>query len=91
MATKFMWTGVAILALGALIVGAGLYFLIGGLTWPQVAIWEGRTFATVNQVQEEGAVLVTLGTYTLIGGVATTVVGALLGGLGFLRRRSETV
>lgn len=91
MATKIMWTGGAVLAIGVALAGIGLAFFIGGVTWPALAEFEGLTFATLTQVQWEGATLRTLGLYLAGGGVVILLLGGLMGGFGYLRRRGETV
>lgn len=91
MATKIMWAGGAVLAIGVAVLGFGLALFIGGLTWPALAEFEGHAYATLSQVQWEGATLRTLGLYLAGGGAIILLGGALMGGLGYMRRRSETI
>jgi hypothetical protein len=91
MATKIMYAGGAVVAIGAALLGIGLAFFIAGVTWPAIAQFEGRTFATVTQVQWEGAILRPMGLYIVAAGAIIARLGAIMGFFAYSRRRSETI
>lgn len=91
MATKIMYAGGAVVAVGAALLGIGLAFFIAGVTWPAITEFQGRTFPTVNQVQYESAVMRPMGLYILAAGVIIAVLGGIMAFLAYARRRSETI
>ncbi len=91
MATKIMYAGGTVVVIGAALLGIGLAFFIAGVTWPAIAIYEGRTYATVTQIQWECHILRLMGLYIIGGGALIAVLGAVMGFLAYTRRRSETI
>lgn len=91
MATKMMYAGGAVVAIGVALLGIGLAFFIAGVTWPAITAFEGRTYPTVTQVEWEGAILRPMGLYILAGGVVIALLGAVMAFLAYTRRRSETI
>ena len=91
MATKIMYAGGAVVAIGLALLGIGLALFIAGVTWPAITAFEGHTAPTVTQVEWEGAVLRPMGLYIVAGGGIIALLGAAMGFLAYTRRRSETI